>query len=115
METNDGWIKSRKALGEIIKLCQARDIPCYVLLFPILYQLNNKYPFSRIHHILSKEVESRGAIFIDLFDYLKGLEARKLWVHPTDQHPNEKVHEIAAKAIVKEIISHINLPHPPHS
>lgn len=105
LETNDGWIESRRALHEIIGLCAQRNIPCYVLLFPILYQLNDKYPFTHIHHIIRKEVERRGVFFIDLFNFLKGSDAKKLWVHPADQHPNEKVHEIAAKAIAGEIIS----------
>jgi hypothetical protein len=34
---------------------------------------------------------------------LKGKDARNLWVHPTDQHPNETVHRIAAEALVEQI------------
>mgnify|MGYP006926384789 CR=1 FL=1 len=30
---------------------------------------------------------------------LEGLDAQELWVHPSDQHPNERVHEIAGRAV----------------
>ena len=50
------------------------------------------------------EVKRSGGIFIDLFPVLKGKNARGLWVHPTDQHPGEKVHRIAAELIANHIL-----------
>lgn len=103
-DTNRGWIESRKALREIIELCREKNVPCFVLCFPILYQLNHRHPFCYIHSLVQQEVEGSRGTFIDLFPALKGLESTALWVHPTDQHPNEKVHRIAAKALVEKIL-----------
>lgn len=99
----EGWSQNRNALHAAIKICHEKNIPCYVLCFPVLYRLDNSYPFSNAHSIMRKEVESEGVMFIDLFSYLKGYECRKLWVHPTDRHPNEKVHELAAGVLVDAI------------
>ena len=97
---SNGWENTRKALQEIIKTCKDRNISCYVVCFPVMYKLNNNYPFIFIHLALKREVQEDRGIFIDIFPMVKGRDATNLWVHPTDQHPNEIVHEIVAKAIV---------------
>ncbi|MFH0912747.1 MAG: SGNH/GDSL hydrolase family protein [Candidatus Omnitrophota bacterium] len=105
LETSSGWIESRNALHEFISLCREQNIPCYILLFPVLYQLNDRYPFWHIHSLIQKEAQSKNAFFIDLLLYLKGLDEKGLWVYPNDQHPNEKVHAIAAGALAEKIAS----------
>ncbi len=101
--TDSDWMKSRRALQEIIDLCLEKNVPCYVLSFPVLYELSDRYPFANIHSLVRQEVEGSGGTFVDLFHALKGLESKALWVHPTDQHPNEEVHRIAARVLVERI------------
>jgi hypothetical protein len=94
-----GWQESRRALRQIILRCHEAGIPCYVLLFPILYELSDAYPFQAIHKKIRAEVEGLNATFIDLLPRLKGQRADTLWVHPADQHPNEQVQRIAAEEL----------------
>lgn len=98
------WEAAKKALKEIISICNDHSIPCYVVCFPVLHGLGNRYPFKAIHGAVGNEVKSGKGAFIDLFPLLKGRNATDLWVHPTDQHPNEAVHGIAAEAIAAEIM-----------
>lgn len=101
-----GWNKAKEALTEFIETCREYNIPCYVVCFPLLYSLDDNYPFGAIHELLRKEVASSGysrAYFVDLFSDLKGKKYTDLWVHPTDQHPNEVVHDLAAKAIFNSL------------
>lgn len=100
---NPGWQESRQALRAIVATCQSRRIPCIVLIFPILYQLNDRYPFMDMHRMIEREVLLAGGTSIDLFPLLKGRPAAALWVHPTDPHPNEIVHAIAAEALAARI------------
>jgi hypothetical protein len=100
-EPGPGWDESRRALHEIIDICARRGIPCYVVLFPILFDLNERYAFRDIHTRIRDEVEGTSAVFVDLLEKLEGRDATRLWVHPTDQHPNEIVHRIAAEALVE--------------
>jgi hypothetical protein len=37
--------------------------------------------------------------FLDLLDTFRGHDEKSLWVHPTDHHPNEAAHALAAEAI----------------
>ena len=105
-EPSTGWLQSRLALQQISEICGSHDIPFCVLLFPILHELTDNYPLRDIHDKIAQEVNHCGAIFVDLFPKLKGMDAHDLWVHPTDQHPNEKVHAIAAKALVDALKAH---------
>ncbi len=104
---NPDWEKGRKSLQKFRVLCEEHSMPCTVLCFPVLFSLNAHYPYSDIqelvhHEILPEEVRpgSKNLIhWIDLFPYLEGRKDRDLWVHPTDQHPNEIVHRIAAQVL----------------
>jgi lysophospholipase L1-like esterase len=93
------------ALDGIVAFCRERGIPCVVLCFPVLHQLDDTYPFADVHESLRQRVESGGADFIDLLEELKGRRARDLWVHPSDPHPNEEVHAAAAEALTQLIVS----------
>jgi len=98
-----GWRASRRALRGIGEACRLREIPFVVVLFPILVDLTEDYPFGEIHERVSREVAAAGGIPVDLFPTLEGMNARDLWVHPTDQHPNERVHALAARSIAEQL------------
>jgi len=93
------------ALDGIVAFCRERGIPCVVLCFPVLHQLDDTYPLADIHEAVRQRVKSGGADFIDMLDELKGRRARELWVHPSDPHPNEEVHAAAAEALTHLIVS----------
>jgi len=93
------------ALDGIIAICRERGIPCVVVCFPVLYRLDDGYPFKDVHRRLRHRVESGGAYFVDLLDDLKGRNAMEMWVHPSDPHPNEKVHAAAAEALTRLFLS----------
>jgi len=101
--TSDGRIESERALREIISTCRERGLPCIVIMFPLLYELSDDYPFVAIHDQIGQVVREAGGVFIDLLPALKGQYSRKLMVHPTDQHPNENVHAIVGKLVAEEI------------
>lgn len=100
-----GWVESRRALRETIALCEKNDVLCCVVCFPILHELSNSYPFADIHEKVCATAREAGAIVVDLFPELKGEDAASLWVHPTDPHPNERVHAVAAAAIARALVA----------
>lgn len=102
----EGWIDSESALREMISRCRERDVPCVVVMFPLLFELSDDYPFRDVHRRVGEMVTGSGGHFIDLLPALTGRNPAELIVHPTDQHPNEKVHEIAGKLVAAEIERH---------
>jgi hypothetical protein len=98
-EQAEGWVASKSALIGIAELCAERRIPFIVVVFPMLVQLEDQYPYLDIHARVCADAKSVGATVIDLLPALNGRRAEELWVHPTDQHPNEQVHAVAANLL----------------
>lgn len=97
-------IKSADALRNIISKCKQRGVPCIVVMFPLLYELTDDYPFRDLHEQVGKAVRQAGGRFVDLLPPLEGMDALNLIVHPTDQHPNEEVHAVAGRLVAEEIV-----------
>lgn len=102
-DSNPDWQETKKIFAYLKKYSEGNNVPFLVVTFPLLYQLNDNYPFSIIHKKLTAELEKNHLNYIDLLSNLKNKRDRELWVYPTDQHPNEVVHRIAADEIVKKI------------
>ncbi len=98
-----GWKESRDALREAGEFCRREKVPLVVMVFPILHKLNADYPFRAIHDMITQEAQNDGAVVLDLLPSFLGNNAADLRVHPTDQHPNEKAHRIAAEALAAKL------------
>jgi hypothetical protein len=70
-----------------------------VLLFPMLTGLDGHYPFEDLHDKIAATCHDIGCPLIDLLEVYRGRPDESLWVHPTDQHPNEIAHALAADAL----------------
>lgn len=97
------WRRNRESLRALVALCVEREIPCYVLGWPVFVQLDESYPFRAIHDQVGAIVEEAGGTWLDLEPVFRGQRASSLWVHPTDHHPNEIAHRIAAEALVERL------------
>jgi DNA repair photolyase len=78
------------------EVCAGEQIPLVVMIFPILHHLDDGHPFLDLYAKVAASAEASGTQVLDLFPGFRGRSARSLWVHPTDQHPNEWAHRIAA-------------------
>jgi lysophospholipase L1-like esterase len=101
-ESNSDWMQTRDALADIGKYCTAQNIPCAAVLFPVLYRLND-YPLRDEHERIKQVLQDDGFLVVDLLPVLAGYDAESLRVHPTDHHPNEIVHRLAAQALVERL------------
>ena len=69
-----------------------------VVVFPLLYDFEN-YRFRSIHEKVSAFCDEHDILFLDLFHAFSTYSARELWANPTDHHPNDIAHRIAAREI----------------
>lgn len=102
-DESEDWARCRTALARIAATCRERDLHCYVLAFPLLWQLSD-YPLADVHHKTIAAIAEAGLEPIDLLPALRRFESWELWVHPTDQHPNEVAHEVAAEILSKRLL-----------
>jgi lysophospholipase L1-like esterase len=93
------WTTCRAALERAVQVTRERNIKLGLVIFPELYKLNNGYPFVEIHKLVGDTCHRAGIPCLDLFDTFRGHDPESLWVHPSDHHPNELAHALAAEAI----------------
>jgi hypothetical protein len=96
-----GWYDCRNALREIKSVCERDSIGFCVVVFPFFYNLDGNYPFERIHTTITEYCSTQEIPVLDLRYHYQDLHGPELWVHATDQHPNEIAHDIAARAIAQ--------------
>ncbi len=108
VEDDRKWEQSRRALDAIRRISHERGIPLLVVIFPFFHNLDGEYPFQVVHDVVREYCESVEIPVLDLRDSYRDHQGPELWVHPTDQHPNEIAHDIAARAIAEYLRVHAN-------
>lgn len=98
-DDSPGWIQVQGALHDAAGLARREGFALAVVIFPLLWQLDDDYPFAEAHARVAVAAERLGIPVLDLFDAFRGRDGPSLWVHPTNQHPNEEAHAIAAEAL----------------
>ena len=96
-----GWMRAREALDEAIGISRKEEFDLVMMIFPVLWNLSDDYPFVEIHNTVKVFARSRGIPVLDLLPEFAGFRGPDLWVHPTNQHPNEKAHAIAGAALYR--------------
>ncbi len=94
----DRWTLCKRSLRKARNLCDQNDIPFTLMIFPILVQLNENYPFISIHERIKRFCEQFDIPVLDLLPAFQGQDAMSLRVRINDAHPNAEGHTIAAKA-----------------
>jgi len=104
------WGVSRDALQRAVRLARERDIGIALVIFPEFHDLDGSYPFEDIHRLVRETCDRLGLPVIDLLPVFRGYRDTAMWVHPSDHHPNEVAHRVAATAIVSFLLEQDLLP-----
>ena len=101
LEGSPGWESVKTALRKGKALSEKQNFQLVVTVYPVLFKLDDSYPFRHIHKIIEDYCASLKIPFVDLLNGFIGKQDSKLWVHKTDQHPNEVANRIAAGELSK--------------
>ncbi|OGR42521.1 MAG: hypothetical protein A2X35_11935 [Elusimicrobia bacterium GWA2_61_42] len=71
-----------------------------IMVFPLIYNFSD-YPFREIHASLLAFCGREGIACLDLLPAFSRYRDRDLWAAPTDQHPNEIAHRLAAESLAE--------------
>jgi GDSL-like Lipase/Acylhydrolase family len=108
-DVSSDWTASRAALARAAELLGERGVPLALVIFPELHQLDDRYPFVKVHELVRASADELSIPVLDLLDTYRGRRDRDLWVHPTDHHPNAEAHRLATEAI-REFLIQQGLP-----
>ncbi|MCW8926483.1 MAG: SGNH/GDSL hydrolase family protein [Xanthomonadales bacterium] len=81
-----------------------------VFIYPMLYGLNDQFPFTPIHDRMLAFFGKENISAFDITSAFFGEKDTELWLHAGDSHPNKKANTIAAKRIANEISLLADLP-----
>jgi lysophospholipase L1-like esterase len=94
------WSVAQANLLEIQRIGSSLGATVALVVFPILVDLGDDYPFREVCDLLVQFGNANDLPTLDLLPAFLGREASELWVAPQDQHPNAAGHLIAADALM---------------
>ena len=90
------WYEQQGHLLEMQKICADNNIDFHLVIFPMLFGLEGNYQFHDVEEEINRFARAHQMPLFSLTPGFIGLESKSLWVSPSDQHPNEKGHQVAA-------------------
>jgi len=95
------WKASQEGLLNMKKTCDGNGIEFVVAVFPMLSQLDlEPYPYAGLIKMVRDFCRDSGIRCVDLAPAFVGrTDEVDLWVHPTDQHPNDVGHRIIGDGV----------------
>jgi lysophospholipase L1-like esterase len=100
-DQNPGWQECKKALHELIVICESEQIQLIIVIIPELHQPNENYRFEKVHKFIRDIGKSNQVPVIDLLPEFQNSQPESLWVSPADPHPSILAHKIIANGIFK--------------
>jgi hypothetical protein len=97
-EERSEWLRQQKFLSMMADECRRREISFHLVLFPMLYDLNN-YQFHDVENEIASFAQENRIPVYSLTPGFLGEKASELWVASNNQHPNERGHRIAATTL----------------
>lgn len=97
-----GWTDAKAAIGKLADYCKAHHIRLLVAHLPDIHGFQ-PYPLQMVTDLLEQTAKEDGADFVDVMPDFKGHDPAKLWVSPTDAHPNGLGNEIIANALFRKL------------
>jgi lysophospholipase L1-like esterase len=85
------------------ELAKKNNFELIVVICPVLYELNNRFPFLEIHKKINNFLSLHGIKCYDLTPEYYGYKDTKLWLRSDDSHPNKIANQIAGKRIAEII------------
>lgn len=94
------WRAAQENVLRLAELARRRGAAVGFVIFPILVELDDGYPFRDLCGLLEAFARTNALPVHSLLPAFLGEKGPELWVSPYDQHPNEKAHAIAAESML---------------
>jgi hypothetical protein len=93
------WQLAQANLLAIASGCRQRGIALKLIVYPLLVDLDRRYPFAREVDEIVRFCRQNGIDCINLLPTFLGKRSELLWILPYDSHPNEVANRLAAETI----------------
>jgi lysophospholipase L1-like esterase len=93
------WEQCKQAIRRMRPVAEKNGAKLYIAIFPMLWQLSGRYPYLELHEMVRAFCADERIEYVDLLERFSGKDAAHLWVHMTDQHPNDEGHRLIAEGV----------------
>jgi hypothetical protein len=100
------WLIQQRYLLEIADSCKKESIPFHLVVFPLLFDLDD-YEFLGVEAEIERFAAFHGIPVHSLTPGFLGRTDHELWVANNDQHPNAEAHRIAAETLLPYLRSRV--------
>jgi GDSL-like Lipase/Acylhydrolase family len=97
-----GWLDAKASIGKLAEYARSHHIKLLISYFPDLRDLRHDR-LKSIGELVRQAAEESGASFVDTRPELTKEDPMKLWVAPTDPHPNARANELIARALFRKL------------
>ncbi len=99
-----GWDMEKIYLDTMSLTAKVKNIHFMISVLPVVYELNENYPFKVMHSQMKKYCREREIYCVDLFDEgFRGLDSDEVAFSKVDRHFNEKGAEVVAQTLYEKI------------
>lgn len=102
------WKIQQDAIRELHRLAIQDGSTFDLIIFPLLYNLDENYPFYGIENEIIQFANESNIPVFSLTPGFIGNDAQNLWVSNNDQHPNELGHKLATEALLPYLMEVID-------
>jgi lysophospholipase L1-like esterase len=86
----------------LAEYCRANGIRLLIAALPELHDIS-QYRFQTITDLVHEAAERYGAEFLDILPYVQDQRSSRLWVAPSDPHPNAFAHSLIARGLFEAL------------
>lgn len=104
------WKRFATIWKEILSTCKNNHIETIVAILPNPLMLSDAHPFMDTYRNVETLSVQEGALVLNLFPAIKGMNPKELRVGATDNHPSQKAHMIFAEQLFNFITKSNLLP-----
>jgi hypothetical protein len=97
------WQRAQANLLAVASGCRQRGIALKVIVFPLLVDLDGRYPFTKEVDEIVRFCRQNGIDCVNLLPAFLGKKSELLWTLPDNAHPNEVANRLAAEAIFSSL------------
>jgi hypothetical protein len=108
-----GFHRFADAIREFRDICATNQVPLLPVVFPLLSNdmMPGRYPFQFAHDRIRGVMETNGLPYLDLINAFASTSPQRMQAVPgIDPHPSEMAHQVAAEAILNELIDRKLIP-----
>ncbi len=103
-----GWVQARNALLEMKALAAQAGSDFVVVVIPAMVNCAPQtYPMQKYHDAMSAFAHDNAITHVDLLRQLRGIDFSRMWVSPTDGHPDAEAHRLLGEAAARALAAHL--------